>query len=350
MRLTSPGLFRLILAIVVFVGHVFPLYINSIGVYLFFMLSGYWIYVMWTTKYLETLKPYKTFLITRIWRLFPSFWVAVALLFIANRIFDVFDLHWGHQAIITKIHFIFSHLFILGYGQLSDNLRILAPVWSLDAELQFYIVAPLIILAANKLPKLKWPFIAIGGFSVVGLLLFSLGMSPTWTCGELPFYLGFFVIGLSVARFNIRPPGNLVAGLSIFVFAFYAIVLLMPSSRGLVYGHEFHGYQTPIFAMPIQIISALMLAPLAMYTVRQKSSRIDRHIGNISYEFYLIHWIAADMLHLWFFNSSELDLIVYFVISIFFVLSASVLVYIGIDRPFDRYRRVYIKNRTIHAV
>ena len=45
-------------------------------------------------------------------------------------------------------HFIFSTVFFLGYAWL-DYLPV-APAWSLDVEMQFYLVAPLLALLVAK--------------------------------------------------------------------------------------------------------------------------------------------------------------------------------------------------------
>ena len=71
--LSGPGAFRLILASLVFVHHTSRLAIGPAAVYLFFCLSGFWIYRMWNGRYSKTVNPYLTYLISRLWRLLPTF-------------------------------------------------------------------------------------------------------------------------------------------------------------------------------------------------------------------------------------------------------------------------------------
>ena len=46
-------------------------------------------------------------------------------------------------------HQVLSHLFFLGYSQLPEP-RLLYPAWSLDIEMRFYIVAPLLVFFMNR--------------------------------------------------------------------------------------------------------------------------------------------------------------------------------------------------------
>src|ERR1700721_2634089 len=69
----GPGLFRLFLASVVVLHHSFPLKLGSWAVYVFFILSGYWICRLWRQQYVQTQSPLLTFMVSRWWRLTPVF-------------------------------------------------------------------------------------------------------------------------------------------------------------------------------------------------------------------------------------------------------------------------------------
>ncbi len=83
-KLTGPGLFRLLLAEVVFIHHLSRFACGTAAVYVFFSLSGYWIYQMYTRRYSKARFPYLTYLISRAWRLLPTFWLIslLAVIFI----------------------------------------------------------------------------------------------------------------------------------------------------------------------------------------------------------------------------------------------------------------------------
>jgi len=75
-----PGAFRLALAYAVFVSHTLPLKLGLAAVFLFFALSGFWIFQMWTERYAFTQAPYRTFIVSRFWRLIPGFYLQLVIL------------------------------------------------------------------------------------------------------------------------------------------------------------------------------------------------------------------------------------------------------------------------------
>src|SRR5271165_150399 len=128
-KLTGPGLFRLFLALMVFVNHSTRLQIGVSAVLIFFCLSGYWICRMYQNRYSAMRQPYLTYLVSRAWRLLPTFLLLnlITLLFF-----------WAHGDLgeywrkSNHLHFIASNLFILGYQTLPKLP--LVPAWSLDIE------------------------------------------------------------------------------------------------------------------------------------------------------------------------------------------------------------------------
>ena len=69
MTVLGPGMFRLLLSLLVVLHHSLPLRLGTWAVYVFFILSGFWICRMWRQRYAETQSPYLTFLVSRWWRL-----------------------------------------------------------------------------------------------------------------------------------------------------------------------------------------------------------------------------------------------------------------------------------------
>ena len=85
--IAPPGLFRIALAYIVFVNHSLPIHLGSMAVYLFFMLSGYWVFHMWGREYAPTEAPYRNFIVSRFWRLMPVYYVALAAFFLVDFLF-----------------------------------------------------------------------------------------------------------------------------------------------------------------------------------------------------------------------------------------------------------------------
>ena len=177
--LAAPGCFRLFLALLVFVDHSTRLNLGTAAVFIFFILSGYWIKVMWAKRYSHG--PYLTYIVSRFWRLMPVFALGSCLswmLLIARGARAA-----GHDALL---HQFISNIFIIGYDLLA--FRANGPAWSLDIEVQFYLVAPLLIAALN------W-----SRWTLIPCLIVSVTMMLYDREQTLLPYVGFFALGISFA-------------------------------------------------------------------------------------------------------------------------------------------------------
>ena len=156
-----PGLFRLCLAAVVVVDHTLPIQLGLAAVYLFFALSGYWVYAMWHQEYLKTRAPYATFLISRFWRLFPVYFLSLVILVLVASMFGKSCLDPPGLKKLGLLRFYFSNLFLFGVARVKDKINL--PAWSLDIEMQFYCIAPLLI-GCLKSPRARpffWVVVAV---------------------------------------------------------------------------------------------------------------------------------------------------------------------------------------------
>lgn len=139
-----PGLFRMLLALAVVVSHVSGWEIGRLAVLLFFFLSGYWVTHVWDAKFGQGRTW--AFYGARFFRIYPLY--LLALLGVA--LLGGKPLHW-------------PNLTLLGVASAPDDP--LAVSWSLDIELQFYLVLPLIVWGVRRLaPGLS---VALVGKSVV---------------------------------------------------------------------------------------------------------------------------------------------------------------------------------------
>ena len=142
-KFASPGAFRLVLAFAVFLHHTTNYNLGMSAVLVFFVLSGYWVAVMWAETYSKTSSAYFTYLVSRIWRVVPVFALCSAIswaLLLARGGAPEFAGSLPHQ--------IFSNIMIFGYNSLPYQVNI--PGWSLDMEMQFYLVAPILVFLISK--------------------------------------------------------------------------------------------------------------------------------------------------------------------------------------------------------
>lgn len=122
--------------------------LGSLGVPVFFVISGFILALPFAKAYMFNAKPVnvKNYYLRRLTRLEPPYILSLAFFFVAQLII------WNEEFYALFPHFLasisYSHFFI--YGEWST----INPVtWSLETEVQFYILAPLLAIVY----KMNWP-------------------------------------------------------------------------------------------------------------------------------------------------------------------------------------------------
>jgi peptidoglycan/LPS O-acetylase OafA/YrhL len=192
---------------------------------------------------------------------------------------DVIARNWNGP---NRIHYILSNIFILGYNTMWAPS--VGTAWSLDIEMQFYLIAPVIaiFLAWRKIPTV-WILLAVISISLASSLL----RNPV----SLLSYLAFFVFGMTAASINWRPSGNLA-----FASLGAAVVLiagcLASPWRGILLSGGHLG-SLSIYTTHANVVLALLAVPYAIYTTRQVGFGMDGMFADLSYVIYLLHWVVA---------------------------------------------------------
>lgn len=264
---------------------------------LFFYLSGYWTSRIWVEKFKN--KKNWMFYLSRYWRIYPLF-IVVTLAGAALR---------GLPLNICNFTLI---------GVATTGVDPTGVSWSLDLEMQFYLLLPLVAAIVFRAPVA-----AFAGSLVMMALGFwlhhQLGIATVAT------YLPAFVLGILTYSRSWRPSqGHALISLA----GFGAFCVLT--------------YFTPFFSKRVPdpfdqdiwaLIWMLPLLPYAAHSLTIKSSRMDRHFGNLSYPLYLVHFavIRMAMDHL----GESLPVKLAATLASFGV---AILIYVVIDRPVDRVR------------
>jgi len=189
-----PGAFRLTLAFAVVVSHVSAIEIGRLAVLLFFYLSGYWTSRIWREKFGES----------RLWRYYLSRYWRIAPLFLIASIAAALVRHWP----LHPVNFT-----LLGIGSTHDDPTGVS--WSLDVELQFYLLLPLLFGLVARAPWL----------TLVGCVLAMIAgfwLHQTYHVLTVAKYLPAFVLG-SITYARDWRPSRTQAYLAAAAFALFTL-------------------------------------------------------------------------------------------------------------------------------
>lgn len=269
----DPGVFRLILALVVVVDHMLGVHLGMAAVYLFFILSGFWMQRVWTQRYIRGgAVGYAIFVASRLWRLIPVMAVAVAMALMVRSV--VLGEPYGMVLAQFDPGDLISHLVILGYGGV-EPLLLVPPAWTLDLEVQFYIMVPLLCLALARL--------RVGVFLGLGVAMSAIGWAVPSGLPVLP-YLALFMAGMAAAA-HVWKPGQRLVRAAIALAAVIA-ALLITSGHSAVFFSDAALWPNGV----LNAVLAVVLAPVALATVWRQAPRHDGACGDLSYIVYLMHW------------------------------------------------------------
>ena len=292
-----PGAFRLFLASAVIIGHISRIDIGRLAVLLFFYLSGYWTSRIWAEKFQS--RALGHFYAARYLRIAPLF-LLVTL-----------GAAWLRHAPLHLVNFT-----LLGLASTDSDPTGVS--WSLDIELQFYLALPLVAAALSK----RWRALA---WALIGLLAVAGWYLETrFHIHTVAKYLPVFALGVMtyVARWT---PSERAANLSLAAFvAMTALTAMTPFMFKVA-----KPFDEDIWCF----IWLLPLLPYAMRSLTVRSSRLDRHLGNLSFPIYLAHYPVIAIANEMFGVSMAVKMA-----SVAAAIAVAFVLYWLVDRPIDRLR------------
>ncbi|WP_192022380.1 acyltransferase family protein [Shewanella sp. WPAGA9] len=187
------------------------------GVFLFFSLSGFLIVYLLKLKGFNKFN-YRTYIIRRFWRLHPPYVAALVIFFIVHLFLGDYDVQLLVQSFFAS--FFYSHDLVFNHWS-----YILPVAWSLEVEIQFYLIAPLFIYICTKLKSLFFVFLFF-------CLLLAASLYQFFEFRNLVKYLLYFIPGMFIAELYFEK--LLLRRKSIFfdvafMVSFFALVLSEPS-------------------------------------------------------------------------------------------------------------------------
>jgi peptidoglycan/LPS O-acetylase OafA/YrhL len=275
----------------------------SIGVPVFFVISGFLLYRPFAVAHLSGARPPQTipYAWRRALRIVPAFWVALG----------VFIAFSGQDTPVREWPFLFGFMQVYDPTHLTDGLD---AAWSLNNEVVYYAMLPVIAFAVrsaagpSRPSRLRWEIAGL-----VGLLLVSIGYKAAFfSFGDLAsprdssflfhpaWNLDIFVIGMALALWSAhrevtgdedawRAPTVARAGrwwlaaLALFVgTTFLADVYTQVVGNSLT--HALRASAALLFVIPAVAVTADRTVPR-----RALSARWLMGFGTISYAFFLWH-------------------------------------------------------------
>ena len=293
------------------------------GVLLFFGLSGF----ILTTPFFQAHKrneriELKKFYIRRISRIEPPYFITLVILFVVQR----FVMHADGA---DMSHFLCS-LFYIHSITFNDYSTINPVAWSLEVEVQFYILVPFIIRSLVRVKRLDFWIISIMiAFSIVSqfvpLYKLNLGLSL--------FRFGhYFFAGILASYYLVYKPEKLKVSNS-------AGVLILITAIGLFVFGQFN-WQNYIYQIQMVSVFILIFAALGSELIKRiLSVPLISIIGGMCYTIYLLHF---PMLHVFskigyrFFepNTMLIDFFVFVIPMIVGVLFSCGIFFVILEKPF----------------
>lgn len=324
------GLIRFLLASLVIFYHLSgSIFIGTMAVYCFFILSGYWVTYMYEAKYLKCANPIKIFYQSRILRIFPVYILSAIL---ALAVLCVYRPEMCRAVSIfgpiEKIHFYFSNMFLVGYNLLT--LKPLVPAWSLDIELQFYVLLPLLTLFART----RSSRILSLSLSIVITIILSAFYPQSFLSKTVLVYLSYFFIGIFIYKERIKFNRRVELVFNLLLIGI--LILHFALSKWVVYDSI---KASANYELYFNELLSLFAIPVLCNSVYRKGNNLDRQLGDISYVLYLLHWVLIIPYD---FYIRDLNKVQRIPIVIIYLISTYVLSYVIFkyyDKPIDSFRR-----------
>jgi peptidoglycan/LPS O-acetylase OafA/YrhL len=327
---------RAIAVLVVIIFHFNPDWLPGgfVGVDIFLVISGFLITSILLNKkdqvnynFLEALKY---FYISRFKRIVPAYFVMLIIVAMLAAVFFLPQDFSIFKKGLEKAAWFNSNSYFSGYGDYfapANNEQPLLHTWSLAVEIQFYLLAPVLILLL-PIKSLKW----ILSILMVGLTLLAEYRLRAMGIEQATYYslyarLPEFFAGCLVALcvFNAAPAqSNRPSWLSSV-----GLVLIILST---IAQPELGAFPGVAALLPVLGCMLLLAKPAEGLVARTLSNKYLVWIGALSYSLYLWHWPVLAVLR--YITGAEVLNLGFTVVFVGLTLLLSLVSYYLIEKPF----------------
>jgi peptidoglycan/LPS O-acetylase OafA/YrhL len=312
-----------------------------VGVPLFFVISGFILGLPFAKYHINNEKKVniKNYFLRRLTRLEPPYLLVMTIMFVAY-VFVVqkypFDL--GLSSYFSSIFY--SHNYIFNKFPLLNSVA-----WSLEVEVQFYILAP--ILAYLFIIKSQYFRRAV--IIILIILTSAIDLFHTFKFISLISYLEYFLLGFLLVDLYVSKAILLKKTKydSIICLILICIIFILPKDAFM------HRDQT-LFDGLIKLSAIFLLYYYVLFNGALKflTWRLITNIGGMCYSIYLLHYpilrsVGIPLVKFQISDYSFVNILIYSIILIICVMLISSIFFILIERPcMDKnwYKNIFIKR------
>jgi peptidoglycan/LPS O-acetylase OafA/YrhL len=310
---------------------------GHLGVPLFFVISGFILGMPFAKFHIlkEKSVSLKKYFLRRLTRLEPPYILVMTFLFFASI--------YGGKSVYIKIASYFSSILYTHNIIYPDVFPLLnGPAWSLEIEVQFYILAPLIAyIFSIKSPSKRRIFLATSIIFFLSINCFNYLPFKSLINYIQYFLVGFLLVDIYVSDTSLLPKTKFDFLLG---FAFFLMIWI----SGIV---EMNSNSQKCFWNLIQMISIFLFFNYVLIhkVFKFLSFNLITNIGGMCYSIYLLHQPILDIFgkHLVKFSFSKYSFInipIYSILVLFVIMTISSLFFLLIERPCmdkDWYKKLF---------
>jgi peptidoglycan/LPS O-acetylase OafA/YrhL len=302
----------------------------NLGVPLFFVISGFVLGMPFAKYYINNEKPInlKKYFLRRLTRLEPPYILVLTMLFIGYVcILQIFPFNIGLKSYLASL--IYSHDIIFSgvyfYPLLNKNF------WSLEIEIQFYILAPIMayVFSVNSTYLRRGTIIAVAFLLCVFNEYYSL---PLLTLIKFFHYflVGFLLADLYVSKSTLfsRTKFDFLIG-----FTFFIVIWLFETG-------DFQSAPAKAVWVMVQLSCIFLLYYYVIFhkALNFLSWRLITNIGGMCYSIYLLHTpiiylFGKFVMRYSFSNYSIINYSIYLFLLILVILAISSIFFLLVERP-----------------
>ncbi len=308
-----------------------------IGVYLFFAISGYILGKPFAEQYIQNGSnvSIKKYFFRRLTRIEPPYFIALISFFVLSLL--IYDFSFKDLLYHFLAGFFYIHNLVFAEANPINGV-----LWSLEVEIQFYILAPLICLLYKLNKFLRWVIwtLLILIFSIISIKYDPELMGFKTIVG----YFHYFLADIDASKLKINESISeifyIFLGLAIFSFLLFTDLNTYPFLR---------------FMYSFMIIIFYYLVLKIEFWKKIFSIPWIAVVGGMCYTIYLLHYkiisfIGSITIPFKISNSFIINYVIQILLYTFFIALGSIVFYLLIERPTMKkewYKKFFVKRKSI---